>query len=196
LFLRDAGETEIGAFGLSRPGDLLYVEDLLLIEQETGPASVVFDDLAVAEFFEQQIDAGRHPSEFSRVWIHTHPGSSPTPSFIDEETFARVFGRCDWAVMAILARGGASYARLNWNTPPGGAWRIPAEVDFSGPFAGSDELAWQAEYERCVRPEFLRLEEFVPQSGAPHDQPPITIEPADPVERQREFSSWGGGYEF
>lgn len=152
LALRDAGDTEIGGFGISRPDDLLCVEDLALVAQATGPASVVFDDLAVAEFFEQQIDAGRSPAEFGRIWIHTHPGASPQPSGVDEETFARVFGRCEWAVMAIVARGGATYARLSWHIGPGGAWRIPVEVDFSRPFAGSDPAAWQAEYQRCVRP--------------------------------------------
>lgn len=124
----------------------------MLVQQETGPAFVRFDDLAVAELFERQIDAGRQPAEFGRIWIHTHPGDCPRPSFVDEETFARGFGRCDWAVIAILACGGASYARLRWNVGPGGAWRIPVDVDFSRPFAGSDFVTWQAEYEDLVHP--------------------------------------------
>ena len=40
----------------------------------------------------------------------------------DEETFARVFGRTDWAVMFILARQGQSYARLRFHVGPGGDW--------------------------------------------------------------------------
>ena len=106
----------------------------------------------MAEFFDQQIDAGRHPQQFARVWVHTHPGSSAQPSSVDEETFARVFGPCDWAVMAILARGGETYAQLHWRQ--GGAVRIPMRVDvrFDVPFVGSDQEAWQAEYDAHVHP--------------------------------------------
>src|SRR5947209_14095353 len=54
----------------------------------------------------------RSLEQFARLFMHTHPGNSPQPSATDEETFARVFGRCDWAVMFILARDRKS-TRLN-----------------------------------------------------------------------------------
>lgn len=114
--------------------------------------TVAFEDSAVAEFFDAQIDAGRRPEQFGRIWIHTHPGDSPQPSSVDEETFARVFGRSDWAVMAILACGGASYARLRFSAGPGGEQRLPVEVDYRGPFDGTDHAAWQAEYDASVQP--------------------------------------------
>lgn len=104
LFLREAGETEIGGFGISRRDALLDVNDLVLIPQTTTAVSVEFDDLAVATFFEEQVGHGRQPAEFARIWVHTHPGDCPLPSATDEATFARVFGACDWAVMLILAR--------------------------------------------------------------------------------------------
>ena len=69
-----------------------------VIAQEPHPAASN-DDEAVSVFFEDQVDLGRKPEQFFRLWCHTHPGDSPDPSSIDEETFARVFGRCDWAVM-------------------------------------------------------------------------------------------------
>ena len=152
LSLRDLGPTEVGGFGITEPDDLLCVRDIVLVEQQCTETFVSFDDLAVAEFFDQQIDAGRHPQQFARVWVHTHPGSSAQPSSVDEETFARVFGPCDWAVMAILARGGETYAQLHWRQ--GGAVRIPMRVDvrFDVPFVGSDQEAWQAEYDAHVHP--------------------------------------------
>jgi len=64
----------------------------------------------------------------------------------------RVFGRTDWAVMFILARGGQSYARLRFSVGPGAELLIPMDVDFRSPFAGSDHAAWQTEYSTCVRP--------------------------------------------
>ena len=78
--------------------------------------------------------------------MHTHPGNSPEPSGIDEETFTRVFGRTEWALMFILARGGSSYARLRFHVGPGGDVDLPVRVDYSRPFAASDHAAWQEEY--------------------------------------------------
>lgn len=152
MCLRDAGDTEVGGFGISSRADPLRVEDVVLVPQRTTPTFVALDDVAVADHFDQQVDAGRSPDEFARIWLHTHPGQSPQPSPTDEQTFRRVFGACDWAVMGILARGGASYAQLYFAAGPGGSLRIPIKVDFDGSFPASDEDAWQDEYQRCVRP--------------------------------------------
>jgi hypothetical protein len=108
-------------------------------------------DSAVAEFFDEQIDAGRRPEQFGRIWIHTHPGDSAQPSHVDEETFKRVFGPCDWAVMFIIACEGETYCRLGFRAGPGGAFEIPVQVDFQSPFAGSNFDAWTREYESAVR---------------------------------------------
>jgi proteasome lid subunit RPN8/RPN11 len=153
LFLRDLGSTEIGGFGLATAGDLLRIEDIALVEQVCTAVHVEFDDRSVADFFDAQVDAGRRPEQFGRVWIHTHPGSSAAPSRTDEQTFERVFGTTDWAVMFILARGGQSYARLRYNTGPGADVQLPVEVDYSRPFGASDEGLWKREYDRCVEPE-------------------------------------------
>lgn len=119
--------------------------------QTCTPVAVEFDDAAVADFFDDQVDLGRQPAEFGRLWIHTHPGNSAQPSGTDEETFARVFGGTDWAVMFNLARGGQTYARLRYHVGPGADVELPVEIDYSQPFFGSDEDRWQDEYDRSVR---------------------------------------------
>jgi hypothetical protein len=165
LFLRDAGETEVGGFGIANADDPLRIEDVVLVSQRTSPVRVAFDDLAVADYFDQQIDAGRRPEQFARVWLHTHPGDCAIPSATDEETFTRAFCRCDWAVMGILSRDGATYARLRFSAGPSGEIRIPVEVDFALPFAASDPESWIAEYRRCVQPKQLRdlYEDLIPE---------------------------------
>ncbi len=107
---------------------------------------MAFEDESVADFFDSQVDRGLKPEQFARIWVHTHPGDSPQPSMTDEDTFARVFGRSDWALMFILARGGQTYARLRFNVGPGGELEIPVDVDFDQPFGGSDHAAWEQEY--------------------------------------------------
>ncbi|MCB9851205.1 MAG: hypothetical protein H6817_10940 [Phycisphaerales bacterium] len=147
------GDTEIGGFGVSKPNDLLAIEDFATLKQRTTAVSVVFDDAAVGDYFEAQVDAGRTPEQFARIWLHTHPGNCPQPSMTDELTFDRVFGNASWAVMFILARGGERYCRLRFNTGPGGAMVVPVEIDYAMPFAGSDHDGWRAEFNRNVHEE-------------------------------------------
>jgi proteasome lid subunit RPN8/RPN11 len=154
LFLRDYGETEVGGFGIAAGDDLLFVEDVQLVKQDCSWAHVAFDDESVADFFDAQVDQGRKPEQFARLWLHTHPGECPRPSLTDEETFERVFGRSDWAVMFIIAREGQTYARLRFNVGPGGAIEIPVKVDYSRQFSGSKMDAWENEYLANVCPEF------------------------------------------
>ena len=151
LFLRDCGDTEVGGFGISAENDLLLIEDVRLIGQHTTLVSVQFDDEAVADYFDEQVDAGLSAERCFRLWLHTHPGDSAEPSSVDEETFERVFGRCDWAVMAILACGGETYARLRFNAGPGGQIEIPVRIDYARPFPAADPKAWQHEYDECVQ---------------------------------------------
>ncbi len=150
-FLRDLGNTEVGGFGISSERDLLLIEDFVMIEQACTAVTVRFQDSAVADYFDDQVDAGRVPEQFSRVWIHTHPGSCPLPSGTDEETFARCFGAADWAVMFILARRGAAYGRLRLSNGPGADVELQHRIAYSVPFASADHDSWQAEYDRTVR---------------------------------------------
>ncbi len=153
LYLRDYGETEVGAFGISADDDLLMIEEVRLVQQDTTFANVAFDDTSVADFFDEQVDVGRRLEQCGRIWIHTHPGDCPQPSFTDEETFDRVFGRADWAVMFILACGGQSYARLRFNVGPGAEVQVRVDVDYTRPFDACDEAQWEQEYLTHVRPQ-------------------------------------------
>jgi len=151
LFFRDRDETEICGFGITEPDDLLYITDFITIRQDTTVASISLDDEAVADFFETQVDTGRKPEEFFRIWCHTHPGNSPTPSSTDEETFHRVFGRCDWAIMFIMAQDGRTYTRLRFNVGPAGQILIPVQVDYSRVFGPTDRDLWEAEYKANIK---------------------------------------------
>jgi hypothetical protein len=129
LFLH-SDDCEIGGFAISSAQNLLYLEDFVSVKQTVSLVTVDLDDAAVADHFDRCVDQGISPARCGRIWLHTHPGSSVSPSHTDETTFERVFGACDWAVMAIVARGGESYARLRFNTGPGGEVLLPVAVDW------------------------------------------------------------------
>lgn len=157
-FLLHAGATEVGAFGLSAEEDLLYVEDVVTVTQRVTVGSVAFDDRAVADHFEACFERGLPPARCGRIWIHTHPGDSAEPSPTDEDTFERVFGTCDWALMFILSRTGRTYARFGLgaeSTRPAMELLLPVAVDWSQwprcVLEHADNLraaldAWQEEY--------------------------------------------------
>ena len=170
LYLREAGESEIGGFGISAADNPAFIEDVKLIRQSCTAVSVVFDDRAVADFFDEQVDLGLSPVRFARIWVHTHPGECPLPSATDEETFARVFDRTDWAIMFILAGGENSYARVRYNVGPQTTAMLPVLVDFTRPFAACNVAVWRKEYEANVsilQPQyFAGDEEHLARDGA------------------------------
>jgi proteasome lid subunit RPN8/RPN11 len=151
LYFRDKMDNEIGGFGITEPDDLLFVKEFVTVKQEVTGVSVKFDDGAVGDFFDSQVDLGKRPEEFARIWLHTHPGDSPGPSAVDEETFQRVFGTCQWAVMFVLAQDNKTYARLSFNVGPGGQVLIPTEIDCSKDFGPTDRQAWDVEYAANVK---------------------------------------------
>ncbi len=72
VVLRDLGPTEVGGFGISVADDLLRIEDVQLLRQSCTSVTVHFEEAAVADFFDSQVDQDLPPSRFGRVWIHTH----------------------------------------------------------------------------------------------------------------------------
>jgi len=145
-----AVNTEIGGMAICSKDDPLLVEDIAIIKQEVGAASVKFDDTAYANWVMEMCDPGGayklKPMSCQRIWIHTHPSGIHHPSGVDEETFHDAFGCADWAIMFILSKSGVHYARMRVNTEgPMRQFMIPVKVDFSIPFPGSDAVKWQAE---------------------------------------------------
>ena len=83
LFMRDLTDNEVAGFGVTDADDLLFVKEFVIIKQQVTCVSFIFDDQAVADFFEEQVDLGRKPEQFARIWLHSHPGDSPQPSTTD-----------------------------------------------------------------------------------------------------------------
>lgn len=177
MFFLHAADSEVGGFAVSSKDDPLYVELFVTVPQTVSPVSVQFDDAAVADYFDRCVDAGLKPAQFARIWCHTHPGDSPHPSLTDEQTFNRVFGACDWAVMFIVSRTGRTYARLSFAAGPAGQVLLDMAVDWDAwpglvleqsCLSSPELLGWAQEFEQNVRPSQPALA-FGPASDAPDD---------------------------
>ena len=150
LFMRDMTDNEVAGFGITDADDLLFVKEFVTVKQKVTAVSFRFDDQAVGDLFEDQVDHGRKPEQFARIWLHTHPGDSPVPSITDEETFSRVFGNCDWSIICIVAQGGSTFAMLRFNVGPGGEVKIPVSVDYSFEFDAANFELWTQQYKANV----------------------------------------------
>lgn len=199
LFLRDIGLTEIGGFGISAASNLLLIEDFRLVKQCCTVATVRFDDAAVADFFDEQVDAGLAPERFGRIWVHTHPGNSPFPSATDEDTFARCFGGADWSLMLILACGGRTYARLRFGVGPRASLILPIEIDFGAAGPAMDQTAWELEYRDNVSAETIQAPKRPSSSSASRLKPAYAeaapIADLDPFSDPARSDPWESLYE-
>lgn len=115
-FWIDRSTGEFGGFGvvenLEKPFE---ITDFALVAQRTGAGHADLDDLAVAKYYHKMVKKGLQPHQFGRIWFHTHGGSGswgPRPSDDDDNTFAKAFGKCSWAVMLIFNDSYSSYAEL------------------------------------------------------------------------------------
>lgn len=155
------GNTEVCMWGVAEnPKNPFYVNDLLVPKQECSAATVDPDmsDLADRRF--ELIGRGLEPYQFNPIWCHTHPGDSPTPSGVDESTFADL--QLQWAIMFILARGGQTYCRMKLRTHKESGHEItvqvlvPVMVDWEAWPVAADNIEdglfkkWREEYHERV----------------------------------------------
>lgn len=162
MFCCHHADTEIGGFGIASESDPLLIEEFVLVSQTASVVTVEFDDAAVADHVDRYADQGIEPNRSLRVWIHTHPASSASPSSTDEHTFARSFGGCEWAAMLIQSREQENYCRLRFNAGPGGQLVVPVVFDWASLpewlALHADHMSdlvgsWIHEMEACIRVE-------------------------------------------
>ncbi|MCE5184995.1 MAG: hypothetical protein LLF76_02595 [Planctomycetaceae bacterium] len=153
MFLAATAKTEVSGWGISfDPKTPFTIDDFALVEQECASCTTEMDDDAIAKFAIDMAEKGFKPSQFNRIWIHTHPsGCGATPSGTDEKTFTESLGNCDWAIMLIVNQSGASYARLQINSPVSLQLEMDVEIDFLTEFDTPDFEAWEAELKELVR---------------------------------------------
>lgn len=145
-------KNECGSFAITGdPKQPFLITDFVFIKQKVTSVTVEFDDNAVAKFMEEMDDLGLEPYQYMRIWQHCHPGNSPNPSSVDEATFSKVFGKCDYAIMLILARDFSMYARLCVNTKLVSlSENMDIMIDYNIPFQGTEHEQWDKEYSENI----------------------------------------------
>ena len=86
--MRDVTDNEVGGFGITQAEDLLFVTDVVLVKQKVTCVSISFEDESVADFFEDQVEAGRQPEQFARLWLQRR---FPHASYVNFNTYLNVF---------------------------------------------------------------------------------------------------------
>lgn len=150
LWMRDRGPTEVAGYCVTAIEDPLLVTDFVLIKQKCTCVTFDLDTEDIAEYAERMMDAGIPPWACLNILAHSHPSNCSKPSPTDEKNFKKAFSHPHWAIMLILAEGGATYCRLKINVGPGVVRELKVSVDWSVPFCGSNIKAWDEEYEAKV----------------------------------------------
>ena len=159
VYMRDKGATEVGGFCVSLQENPGLVVDFHLVSQLCDSAYCEFTDDGMVEFNDEMAEAGYHPQEYSRMWLHTHPGTSANPSGLDEETFTKQFGGMDWSAMLIVARGGQTYGRIRYavcnavDSIIGSKDRdttVDLAIDWSTEYTSTEHGQWDDEYDSMV----------------------------------------------
>lgn len=154
-YLRDKGSTEIGGLLVMDAPFSFRVVDFIMPKQRCTSVTVKFDDYGLLQLYEDLHDQKIDNGQFVPWWAHTHPGNSASPSGVDEETFQRVYGDMNVAMMFILARGGETYCRLRCNMAGGIGFDVdcPVTTDFSIDSLGwgdKEKAEWDKEYDNYV----------------------------------------------
>lgn len=159
-YLLSISDVEVGGYLIAEDAnEPMNVTDFILVKQQSGHASVVFDDDGVMDYYNDMFEKGLDGYQCVRIWAHTHPEMPATPSMVDERVFQEKFcnkdvpGCCQpWTIMFIRSKTGEASARLAFNPEHGPQVQvnIPVVVDPRLPFKASDPEAWKAEFEAKV----------------------------------------------
>lgn len=160
---------EVGCFAICAADDLLRIIDFHFPKQECSGGYVDIDENSHMDFIDKMmftkneagevVPTGMTMDRILRIWTHTHPGTSPQPSGVDEDFFKKNYGNADWAIMLIYACDGIrsptksnTFARLKLTDPKTGVTltdNLPVEVLH---LQNTDLVAkWDAEFEENVK---------------------------------------------
>ena len=141
---------ECSVLGISSPDRINYVDDVIIPKQEVTGTTTDIDQDWLHEWADEMWDKGEDhaPKYTTRIWCHTHPGSSAEPSGTDEKTWSDTYmiDGVDWAAMIIIAQAVSSknehtYCRAKYESSIGmQVSRIGLNIDYDGKLVPIDYI--------------------------------------------------------
>lgn len=116
-WLARTSKTEVSGIGILGSWPQMRMTDFQLVGQLATPGTTRFTHDGWFDHQEKYGDAKIDVNVYSRVWVHTHPGESATPSGVDRKTWETQFGLFPWAIMLIVARGGQWHCEIRVKEP-------------------------------------------------------------------------------
>lgn len=146
----DGQKTEVTCYAICKdPENPYYIHDLMFPKQACGMAHV---DIEMGDFedkIDQLLDSEvEHPYQVNSIWIHTHPGSSATPSSKDMETFEEKKPDL-FFIMLIVSNTDEYTARMKVKNSDTTLF-LPVEVDGEYVPTEEDKKEWDSIYRECV----------------------------------------------
>jgi hypothetical protein len=149
LYLRDKGNTEVSGWGITAADNPFYVESFEMIKQTGTMATTEFDKEDNTRFVSEKVAEEIYPDRCQKIWIHTHPGNSCSPSSLDETTFAEMMDQIDendYVMMFIIAKNDSVYCRMGLKHKVG-VLKFEIPVSYEELFYSE----WDEEYDRCLQ---------------------------------------------
>jgi hypothetical protein len=153
LYMLYKGDTEIGGFGILDEEDPSLINDFQLVKQKCSMCTVDMDSDGLADYLNEMVDNNIPPAQCFRVWIHTHPGDSPSPSRQDWTTFQELMDGHVWFAMLIIAQNQSTFGHIGFSAGPGGSCDVNLSIDWSVPTEEADFELWENEYKKYVKKE-------------------------------------------
>ena len=156
--MKKAGKMEISGFGISAEDSPFYIIDFQTVLQECDGTETLMDDDDLAKYQFRMAKAGIDPCRSMRIWIHSHPFSTntPSPSGTDNKTLEEKTGAdSEWAIMVIMGKGRADpFIRLQLRNglleDEAIELEMDYEIDWSMVISKDTIEGWQKEYDKNI----------------------------------------------
>ena len=140
---------ETAAMGIVDPNNKWRIIDIEIVEQESSACEVEL--LNLPDFALEMEQRGYDMEQCMRVWIHTHPGASCTPSNTDETTFDNLLSAYPYFGMIIFGRELDAYAKVGYRVGPPCNVEVKVKVDWDTNFVNVDFDQFKKDVEAKVK---------------------------------------------
>lgn len=133
-FLNNKDDVEIAGFGQTSPEYPEVIIDFHLVGQIAEPVDVTMTEDGIQDYVDKMSDLDVPMNECFRIWIHTHPTFSTSPSAQDIKTFQELYESNPWFAMIILNRKDEWHGEIGYKSGPvPTSYEVDLDIDWDYP---------------------------------------------------------------